>query len=383
MESIEQVRSRFARQIQELGAIRSAGLIEGLASVPRERFVGPGPWKIIGAAQQGLGYVLTPDDDPRHLYQNVVVALDAARYLNNGEPLSVLKFLDSLELAPGERLLHVGCGAGYFTAIAAHAVGVQGWVRGVELDPQLAARARENLEAYPQVEVTVGDGAAGPFGTFDAIFVNAGCTRPQAVWLEQLAPGGRLLLPLTASIPMMPGLGKGVMVLLRREEGGYRARVTSPVAIFHCAGARDPGEEERLGRALRRGGTATVTGLRCDAHEPEESCWFHTESFCVQCDPSRQRKKPAAIEMPIAQLAGYVGRYLMAPEVLLEVILTQEALWAQLPGRPQAMRLYPSAENEVCFEEINAMIRFVRQEGRITGLVLELDGLEMPAARME
>src|ERR1700728_3856716 len=97
-EDLQQARTRFAREIQQQGHIKSAGLIEGLATVPRENFLGPGPWKIVRAAEMAKGYQLTPDDNPRHLYDNVLVALDERRKLNNGEPMSLLLFLDSLTL---------------------------------------------------------------------------------------------------------------------------------------------------------------------------------------------------------------------------------------------------------------------------------------------
>jgi hypothetical protein len=78
-EDLQQLRRRFATEIQRQGHIKSAGLIEGLATVPREYFVGFGPWKIVRAGV----YQLTPDDNPRHLYDNVLVALDERRMLNS------------------------------------------------------------------------------------------------------------------------------------------------------------------------------------------------------------------------------------------------------------------------------------------------------------
>ena len=123
MNTVEQARLSFAQRIQKQGGIKSSSLIHGLATAPREHFVGPGPWKIIRPAEIAKGYRLTPDDNPCHLYDNVLVALDAERLLNNGEPLALLLFLDSLDLAPGDRFLHIGCGVGYYTAIAAEAAG--------------------------------------------------------------------------------------------------------------------------------------------------------------------------------------------------------------------------------------------------------------------
>src|SRR5260370_15397247 len=113
VEDLQQAGMRLAKDIQREGRIKSTGLIEGLATVPRENFVGPGPWKTMRAADMAKGYQLTPDGNPRHLYENVLVALDERRMLNNGEPLGLLLFLDSLMLSAGDRFLHIGCVVGY------------------------------------------------------------------------------------------------------------------------------------------------------------------------------------------------------------------------------------------------------------------------------
>ena len=248
-EDLQLARRRFAEEIQQQGHIKSAGLIEGLATVPRENFVGPGPWKIMRAGV----YQLTPDDNPRHLYDNVLVALDERRMLNNGEPQALLSFLDSLTLSAGDRFLHIGCGVGYYTAIAARAVAPHGTAVGVEINPTLAARAKLNLQSYGAVTVVTNNGTLDRFGTFDAIFVNAGCTRPQTIWLDQLAVGGRLLIPLTVEIPTMPGIGAGSMLLVSRGETEYSAKFTSSVGIFHCEGARSAEEEVLLAKAFAGG----------------------------------------------------------------------------------------------------------------------------------
>lgn len=281
--TLDDVRCAYAEKIAALAELRSNRLRDALASVPREAFVGPGPWQIMRVSSGVLGYECTPDADPRHLYDNVLVALDASRRLNNGEPAALLRLLDALELASGERLLHVGCGVGYYTALAARAV-APGEVVGLELDGGLAERARRNLAAWPNVRVVAADGSGRSEGAFDAILVNAGATEVLPVWLDALRPGGRLLVPLTVELPA-PGLGAGHVLGLVRQAHGFAARFVSPVGIFHCAGARTERGAERLREAFGRGGEERVRALRRDAHAPDGSCWLHAERFCLSLDP--------------------------------------------------------------------------------------------------
>jgi protein-L-isoaspartate(D-aspartate) O-methyltransferase len=78
------------------------------------------------------GYTSTPDADPAHLYHDVVVAIDAPRQLNNGQPSFLAFCLDSLDLKAGERVVHIGCGVGYYTAIIAEVIGPKGHVLAQE-----------------------------------------------------------------------------------------------------------------------------------------------------------------------------------------------------------------------------------------------------------
>ena len=276
---LDPARREFAEKIRALAGLRSSLLVEALATVRREDFLGPGPWQILRPSELGRGYEQTPDADPRHLYDNVLVALDAGRNLNNGLPAALLRWLDDLALAPGERLLHVGCGVGYYTAIAAAAVPA-GSVVGVELDPRLAALARRNLARTPNATVVSGDGSVLAGGPFDAIFVNAGATEPTAPWLDALASGGRLLVPLTVAAPRR-GFGAGYMLLITRHTGGFAARFTSAVGIFDCAGARTDEGDALLRAAYSRGGHERVRSLRSAAHDAGPHCWLHAARFCL------------------------------------------------------------------------------------------------------
>ena len=381
-EDLRQVRMRFAKEIQQQGHIKSTGLIEGLATVPRENFMGPGPWKIVRAAELEKGYQLTSDSNPRHLCDNVLVALDERRRLNNGEPLALLLFLDTLSLSVGDRFLHIGCGVGYYTAIATHAVGSSGSVVGVEIDPALAARAELNLKSYGNVKVATSNGTLEPFGTFDAIFVNAGCTRPHSLWLDQLAVGGRLLIPLTVGLPSMPGIGAGSMLLVTREESEYGVRFTSPVGIFHCEGARSAEEEALLAKAFAGGDRGSVRRLRLDTHESGPNCWFHASGFCLESDPVLRRAPRESLHVDAAVLANYVGGYQLAPNMVLTVTLRDGGLLVQ-SLRGSEVPIFPESDTRFFYRAVDAQITFVTDEtGRATGLVFHHDGRDTSAQRV-
>src|SRR5262249_62421972 len=118
MDPLAKVRREYAEKIRAIAGLHSGALARAFAAVAREASVGPGPWQILGLPDV-TRYETTPDADARRLYDNVLVALDADRNLNNGEPATLARWLDALELAPGDRFLHIGCGVGYYTAIAA------------------------------------------------------------------------------------------------------------------------------------------------------------------------------------------------------------------------------------------------------------------------
>jgi protein-L-isoaspartate(D-aspartate) O-methyltransferase len=133
--TLEECRQFYAEEIRLSANISSAALIEAFARVPRENFLGPGPWKI-ASVDIGLGgttYIQTPDANPRHLYHNVPVALNPARDLNNGQPAALAKWIDALGITSGMRVYHLGCGVGYFTAIMAKMVGRSGSVIASEI----------------------------------------------------------------------------------------------------------------------------------------------------------------------------------------------------------------------------------------------------------
>jgi protein-L-isoaspartate(D-aspartate) O-methyltransferase len=274
--TLEQARRWFAEDLRTTGHLSDERVVDAFATVPREGFAGPGPWRIRHFAD---GYWTTPDDDPRRLYHNVLIALDEARSLNIGEPLLWARHLDRIGLKEGDRILQVGVGSGYYTAVLAELAGRSGRIDGIEIDPPLAAMAQRNLEAWPTARVTVGDASSALDGEWDLIIVFAGATAPHAWWLDGLADGGRLLLPLTAG---NFGRGGGFMLRVDRNGEDLLARSAGWVAFYPCAGARDDSDAAALGAALDDpAGQAAVRSLRRDPHDRDETCWLHRDGWCL------------------------------------------------------------------------------------------------------
>ncbi len=128
---------------------------------------------------------------------------DRSRNLTNGQPGTLTHYIDALNLAPGNRVYHMGAGAGYYTPIMAEVVGATGTVVASEVHPELGLAAQKNLSDRANVTVHKGDGTQFDPGECDAMLINAGMTHPLPLWLDRLRLGGRLLLPITGS--MAPG----------------------------------------------------------------------------------------------------------------------------------------------------------------------------------
>jgi protein-L-isoaspartate(D-aspartate) O-methyltransferase len=291
--NLERVRRDYAEMIRQKGRIRSERLVRALAEVPREDFLGKGPWKLVAFIDSEMRIEDTPDDDPAHLYADVAVRIDPAREANNGMPVGVASWLDALDLREGDTVIHAGCGTGYYTALIASVVGPTGKVTAVELDTGLADKARANLERFQQVKVLAADITNCVLEPADAIMFNAGATHPLARWIDALQDGGRLVFSL---IQWPDGAewgdqrnlraGSGVEIRIQRIGQRYSARFLGSVMIFPCLGALSAEADRLLVDALRtardflRSFPNFIRSFRRDFHDKEPECWLHGANYC-------------------------------------------------------------------------------------------------------
>jgi protein-L-isoaspartate(D-aspartate) O-methyltransferase len=271
-DEIAKCRQAYAARITR--GVSDPRIKAAFAAVPREDFAGPPPWRI---GSGGLFAQMTSGDASR-LYDDVLVAIDASRGINNGQPSLHAHSIDALRVREGETVVQIGAGAGYYSAILAQLVGPAGRLVAYEIEPDIAERAKANLAGFPQVEVRARSGVED-LPNADAIYVNAAATHPLPAWLEALKAGGRLLFPLQAAH------STGAMLLITRPEGGdaWPARFLTSVVFIPCEGAQDASTGRRLDEAFHRGGSGQVRSLRFGG-APSQSDWLRGDGWALSTE---------------------------------------------------------------------------------------------------
>ena len=198
-------RARMVSGQLERRGITDPKVLSAMGTVPRERFVPP------GARSEAY------DDHP--------LAIGFGQTIS--QPYVVAFMTEALELDGDERVLEVGTGSGYQAAVLAEIVEQ---VFTIEIVPELAARATEDLAGYDNVTVREADGYRGwpEHAPFDAILLAAAPDHVPAPLLDQLAVGGRMILPL--------GDFEQHLVLIERTPSGFEERRILPVRFVPMTG---------------------------------------------------------------------------------------------------------------------------------------------------
>ncbi|MGW6455630.1 methyltransferase, FxLD system [Streptomyces sp. NPDC055078] len=235
----------LVRDLRRSGRITGSHVASAFEAVPRHLFV---PGVPLESAYRD-DVVFTKRDD-----------VDGSPLSSVSAPWLVATMLERLDVRAGDRVLEVGSG-GYNAALLRHLVGDQGSVTSQDIDPEVIERAGRCLEAagYADVRLVTGDGTLGvPDGApFDRLVVTVQATSIAPAWLEQLAGGGRLVVPLR-----LRGLGR--LLTFTREGDHWHGDGWDQCGFVRMRGpaARNPVATTRLADGVR---------LRSDGGPPPDA----------------------------------------------------------------------------------------------------------------
>ncbi|MGH7581476.1 MAG: protein-L-isoaspartate(D-aspartate) O-methyltransferase [Gemmatimonadales bacterium] len=200
-------RAQLVETLQRKG-IRDLAVLRAIRMVPRHLFV--------------------PESVRHRAYDDAALPIGSSQTIS--QPWVQARYLELLSLTGRERVLEVGTGSGYQTALLAVLCDA---VFSVERIPALAQRARAALEAsgIRNVTVLVGDGTLGwrPFAPYDSILVAAASPEIPSPLVEQLAPGGRMVIPLGDR-------DNQILTLVRREGDELRSTTVADVRFVPLLG---------------------------------------------------------------------------------------------------------------------------------------------------
>ncbi|SJZ42671.1 protein-L-isoaspartate(D-aspartate) O-methyltransferase [Marinactinospora thermotolerans DSM 45154] len=219
--SVDELRAKLVDELVENGTVRTPAVETALRQVPRHLFL------------PGVPLPTAYADEPVYTkYDETGVHISAA-----SQPRIVALMLEQLQIRPGHRILELGAGTGYNAALMATITGTAGHVTTIDIDDDLVTGAREHLAAagIPRVDVVVSDGALGHGETapFDRVIATVGCFEIPTPWLEQLTPGGRLVVP----VRLAGAVSRSI--IFERGEGGWVDRGSEMCTFMPLRGIGD------------------------------------------------------------------------------------------------------------------------------------------------
>jgi protein-L-isoaspartate(D-aspartate) O-methyltransferase len=198
------------RQIRARG-ITDRAVLEAMGRVPRHRFV--------------------PGSVAPHAYADSPLPIGHGQTIS--QPYIVAYMTQAAKVSKKDKVLEIGTGSGYQAAVLGE---LARQVYSIEIVPELAERARRTLEGlgYRNVRVKAGNGYLGwpEHAPFDAILVTAAPEDVPPALVEQLAVGGRMVVPV--------GAGEQDMLILTKTAGGLVTRKTIPVRFVPMTGKPAP-----------------------------------------------------------------------------------------------------------------------------------------------
>ncbi|WP_147653852.1 protein-L-isoaspartate(D-aspartate) O-methyltransferase [Vulcaniibacterium gelatinicum] len=184
------------------------------------------PWisrRVLAALERVPRHEFVPESQRRHAYENRPLPIGYGQTIS--QPYIVALMTELAQPEPGDRVLEIGTGSGYQAAVLAELVGE---VYSIEIVEPLARQAAQRLQrlGYANVHTTVGDGYYGwkAHAPYDAIVVTAAAPSVPPPLLEQLKPGGRMVIPVGTSF-----FTQTLMLVEKRADGKVRTTQLLPV----------------------------------------------------------------------------------------------------------------------------------------------------------
>lgn len=216
------LRESLVSEMRRNGSLTSESVAAAFLAVPRHRFI--------------------PDVAVSEAYADRAISIKtegSETLASISQPSMIARMLELANVRIGDRVLEVGTGSGYNAALLATLVGSEGSVVTVEVESDLAARARETLAdcGFGNAAVVHGDGHAGDasHAPYDRIIVSARTSDITPAWWAQLRDGGRIVVPLEI------GIGGEYAVGFERTDGRLKG-----IGIVHCLFVPLRGEQSEI-----------------------------------------------------------------------------------------------------------------------------------------
>jgi protein-L-isoaspartate(D-aspartate) O-methyltransferase len=186
--------------------------------------------RVLDALNRVVRHEFVPEYQRSRAYANRPLPIGYGQTIS--QPFVVAFMTDLLRVKPGDRVLEIGTGSGYQAAVLAQ-LGAQ--VYTIEIIPELASAAAERLKRlnYAKIEVKTGDGYFGwpEQAPFDGILVTAAVTQVPPPLVQQLKPGGRMVIPVGG--PFMP---QYLVLVEKTQDGKVTTRQLLPVQFVPLTG---------------------------------------------------------------------------------------------------------------------------------------------------